>query len=103
MSKKSDSMILVYILPQITNRCNYDSPDNRIYLDPLTNEYYLDIETSEWDEYDDGFVHQREYIAYIRKFPTKQFLGLLGYEVQEYEYLDYNAPVDAPQSLFKED
>ena len=31
------------------------------------------------------------------------FLGLLEYEVQEYEYLDYNAPVDAPQDLFKED
>ena len=46
------------------NRCDYDSPDNRIYVDPLTNEYYLDIETSEWDEYDDGFVHQREYIEY---------------------------------------
>lgn len=46
------------------NRCDYDSPDNQIYVDPLTNEYYLDIETSEWDEYDDGFVHQREYIAY---------------------------------------
>ena len=46
------------------NRCNYDSPDNQIYVDPLTNEYYLDIETSEWDEYDDGFVHQKEYIAY---------------------------------------
>lgn len=29
------------------NRCDYDSPDNRIYVDPLTNEYYLDIETSE--------------------------------------------------------
>ena len=40
---------------------------------------------------------------YVRKFPTRQFLGLLGYEVQEYEYLDYNAPVDAPQDLFKED
>lgn len=25
------------------NRCNYNSPDNQIYLDPLTNEYYLDI------------------------------------------------------------
>ena len=37
------------------NRCDYDSPDNQIYVDPLTNEYYLDIETSEWDEYDDGF------------------------------------------------
>ena len=24
-------------------------------------------------------------------------------KVQEYEYLDYNAPVDAPQDLFKED
>lgn len=46
------------------NRCNYDSPDNQIYVDPLTNEYYLDIETSEWDEYDDGFVHQREYITF---------------------------------------
>ena len=46
------------------NRCDYDSHDNRINVDPLTNEYYLDIETSEWDEYDDGFVHQEEYIAY---------------------------------------
>ena len=26
------------------NRCNYDSPYNQIYVDPLTNEYYLDIE-----------------------------------------------------------
>lgn len=31
------------------NRCNYDSPDNQIYIDPLTNEYYMNIETSEWD------------------------------------------------------
>ena len=46
------------------NRCDYDSPDNQIYVDPSTNEYYLDIETYEWDEYDDGFVHQKEYISY---------------------------------------
>ena len=26
------------------NCCDYDSPDNQIYIDPLTNEYYLDIE-----------------------------------------------------------
>ncbi len=45
----------------------------------------------------------KEYKRYVRKFPTRQFLELLGYEVQEYEYLDYNAPVDAPQNLFKED
>lgn len=23
------------------NRCDYDSPDNQIYIDPLTNEYYI--------------------------------------------------------------
>ena len=44
--------------------CDSNSPDNRIYLDSVMNEYYLDIETSEWDEYDDGFVHQRKYISY---------------------------------------
>ena len=55
-------------------------------------------------EYRSNYNNQiKEYKRYVRKFPTRQFLGLLGYEVQEYEYLDYNAPVDAPQSLFKED
>lgn len=29
------------------NHCDYNSPDNKIYIDLLTNEYYLDIETSE--------------------------------------------------------
>lgn len=44
--------------------CDYNSEDNRIFVDPLDGEYYLDIETSEWDEYDDSYVHQREYIDY---------------------------------------
>lgn len=43
----------------------------------------------------------KEYNRYVRKFPSKQFLGLLGYEIVDYTYLDYNAPVDAPQNLFK--
>ena len=43
-----------------------------------------------------------QYNRYIRKFPTRMFLGWLGYEVQEYTYLDYNAPSDAPQDLFGE-
>lgn len=42
--------------------CDSNSPNNRIYLDSVMNEYYLDIETYEWDEYDDEFVHHREYI-----------------------------------------
>lgn len=44
----------------------------------------------------------KEYNRYVKRFPNKQFLSLLGYEYVEYDYLDYNAPVDAPQNLFGE-
>lgn len=33
-------------------------------IDPLTNEYYLDIETMTWDSYDDDFFHDKKYINY---------------------------------------
>lgn len=41
------------------------------------------------------------YNRYIKKFPTRIFLDWTGYDVQEYEKLDYQAPVDAPQKLFE--
>lgn len=44
--------------------CDDNSNECRIFIDPLDRNYYLDIETSEWDEYDDEFVHQREYVNY---------------------------------------
>lgn len=54
-------------------------------------------------EYRSNYNKQiKEYNRYIRKFPTRMFLDMLGYEIQEYTYLDYNAPVDAPQHLFGE-
>ena len=54
-------------------------------------------------EYRSNYNKQiREYNRYVRKFPTRTFLNMLGYEVQDYAYLDYNAPVDAPQNLFGE-
>lgn len=54
-------------------------------------------------EYRSNYNKQiKEYKRYVRKFPTRMFLNILGYEVQEYLYLDYNAPVDAPQHLFGE-
>lgn len=54
-------------------------------------------------EYRSNYNKQiKEYNRYVRKFPTRIFLNTLGYEVQEYTYLDYDAPVDAPQNLFKE-
>lgn len=54
-------------------------------------------------EYRSNYNKQvKEYNRYVRQFPNRTFLNILGYEEQEYSYLDYNAPVDAPQNLFGE-
>lgn len=54
-------------------------------------------------EYRSNYNKQiKEYNRYVRKFPSRMFLEWLGYETQEYSYLEYNAPVDAPQNLFGE-
>lgn len=44
--------------------CNSTSNECEIFFEPLTHEYFLDIQTSEWDAYDDDWVHQKEYISY---------------------------------------
>lgn len=44
--------------------CDQHSNDCCIYFDSLTKEWYEDIETFEWDDYDDGYVHQKNYINY---------------------------------------
>lgn len=52
-------------------------------------------------EYRSNYNSQiKEYNRYVRKFPTRMFLGMLGYEVMDYQYLDYNISPDAPQNLF---
>lgn len=54
-------------------------------------------------EYRSNYNKQiKEYNRYVRKFPTRIFLGMLGYEIQDYEYLDYGASENAPQDLFGE-
>lgn len=54
-------------------------------------------------EYRENYNKQvKAYNRYVKKFPTRIFLNMLGYEAQSYRYLDYNAPEDAPQNLFKE-
>lgn len=44
----------------------------------------------------------KTYNRYVKRFPARIFLNFTGYEVQEYEGLDYGAPQDAPQNLFDE-
>lgn len=46
--------------------------------------------------------HVKTYRKYIKVFPQRVFLNLLGYEKQEFNLLDYNAPETAPQNLFGE-
>lgn len=68
----------------------------------LMNE--LSITENSIAEYRSNYNKQvKQYNRYVRKPMNRWFLNLSGYENQEYHYLDYNAPFDAPQDLFKED
>ena len=43
-----------------------------------------------------------DYKRFVRQFPNKQILGIRGYEVKDYERLEFeNTSVDAPRNLFK--
>lgn len=42
----------------------------------------------------------KSYKQYVRKFPNRQILDMLGYEVMDYAYLSYDVSEDAPTNLF---
>lgn len=42
------------------------------------------------------------YNRYVGGFPARIFLSWTGYEVVDYQRLDYGAPVDAPTGLFED-
>ena len=44
--------------------CDYNSDDNEIFIDPLTNDHYIEIQTSHWDEYNIDWDYERLYINY---------------------------------------
>lgn len=44
----------------------------------------------------------KNYNKYVRKFPNRQVLNVVGYEMLEYSYLDYDVSSDAPTNLFEE-
>ena len=53
-------------------------------------------------QYRENYNKQVEnYRRYVRKFPTRNFLDMLGYEAQDYQRLDYgNTYSEAPTNLF---
>lgn len=78
--------------PQLQSNTNYKQ---------LMNE--LAITENLIAEYRSNFNKQvKEYNRYVRKFPTRFFLSMTGYEVIEYKYLDYEVSSDAPTNLFGE-
>lgn len=78
--------------PQLKSDSNYKQ---------LMNE--LSITENKISNTRDNYNKQiREYNRYVRKFPNKQFLSLLGYETIDFDYLEFNAPSDSPQNLFED-
>lgn len=43
-----------------------------------------------------------DYNRYVKKFPIRFFLSWIGYDVEQFERLDYDVSSDAPQDLFGE-
>lgn len=68
----------------------------------LMNE--LAITENKIAEFRNSYNNQvKAYNKYIRKFPNKQILGMMGYEPVNYEYLQYSASDTKPvQNLFGE-
>ena len=78
--------------PQLQSNTNYKQ---------LMNE--LSVTENMIAEYRSNFNKQvKEYNRYVRKFPTRLFLSMTGYETIGYEYLDYDVSSDAPSNLFGE-
>ena len=44
--------------------CDYNSDECCIFVDTLDWNYYYDYQTSEWDDYEDGYIHDKIYISY---------------------------------------
>ena len=54
-------------------------------------------------EYRSNYNKQvKSYRRYVRAFPQRFLLNMLGYEIQDFKLLDYGATEDAPQNLFGE-
>ena len=62
--------------------CDPHSDDCCIWYEPLTKEWYEDIQTGEWDEREDEYVHQKNYIKYCpycgRKVDREKIPSLIG-------------------------
>ena len=53
-------------------------------------------------EYRNNYNSQvKSYLNYTKKFPTNIILNLLGYNIKNYEYLNYEISSSSPKELWK--
>ena len=45
-------------------------------------------------------IQVKDYNKFVRRFPNNSILKIMGYEKNNYEYLDFEVSPDAPQKLF---
>lgn len=79
------------------------------YPELKSNENYkelmIELSTTEnlLSEYRSNYNQSiKEYNRFVRKFPTRNFLNMLGYESKDYGYLDYQVSSDTSKNLFGE-
>lgn len=68
----------------------------------LMNE--LSIRENKIAEYRENYNKEvKSYRRYVKSFPARVFLNMLGYEKQNFELLDFDVSESAPTNLFGED
>ena len=83
---------VAYAYPELKSNDNY----NKLMTELATTENLI-------AQYRENYNKSvTDYNRFVKKFPTRIFLDMTGYDVIPFARLDYNAPVDAPQNLFGE-
>lgn len=83
---------VTYAYPELKSNENYKQ-----LMQELT---VIENQLSQYREnYNNGI---KKYNSYVKRFPTRVFLSWTGYEVHNFERLDYQAPVSAPTKLFED-
>ena len=67
--------------------CDYDSADCEIFQDSKTGEWYINHQTSSWDDYDDDWIYDYIYINYCPWCGRK-----LNQEKKFNSFFDYDNP-----------
>lgn len=84
---------LAYDYPELKSNTNY-------------NQFMTELSTTEnlIAQYRENYNKSvTAYNRYVKKFPTRIFLDITGYENAGFERLNYDVSEDAPQNLFDEE